>query len=236
MNIITVKINGMEYNLRGEENNEYLQMIAQYVDNKINSIMLKNTKLSRPDATILAAINLGDEVFKNKESFERASENYKVLSREHKELISETQIMKRDYEVIHRENESLANALKKTTEQLTAANEELQSESAKALEIKLAECDRLLEEKQSEINKLVEEKEAEIEALKQQLSLMEEVESKLKEDNKKQQGFSKKLLAENNKLRYQQMARIRQIEELTKELEDKNLRLIKLGQVPLIKK
>ena len=77
MNIITVKINGMEYNLRGEENNEYLQMVAKYVDNKINSLMNKNNKISRPDATILAAINLGDEVFKNKESFERANENHK---------------------------------------------------------------------------------------------------------------------------------------------------------------
>ena len=80
MNIITVKINGMEYNLRGEENNEYLQMVAQYVDNKINSLMIKNNKISRPDATILAAINLGDEVFKHKEAFERASENHRVLS------------------------------------------------------------------------------------------------------------------------------------------------------------
>lgn len=236
MNIITVKINGMEYNLRGEENNEYLQMVAQYVDNKINSLMIKNTKISRPDATILAAINLGDEVFKHKEAFERINENYRALSREHKELMSENQMIKRDYEAIHRENERLANDLKNTTEQLTVANEELQSESVKELEIKLAEFDRLLEEKQSEINKLVEEKDAEIEALKQQLSLMGEVESKLKEDNKKQQGFSRKLLAENNNLRYQQMARIRQIEELTRELEDKNLKLIKLGQAPLITK
>ena len=236
MNIITVKINGMEYNLRGEENNEYLQMVAQYVDNKINSLMIKNTKISRPDATILAAINLGDEVFKHKEAFERVNENYKALSREHKELMSEAQIMKRDYGAVHGENESLTNALNKTREELTTAKEELESENVKVLEIKLAGCDRLIEAKEAEIKKLLEEKQEEINALKQQLSIMEEVEGKLKEENKKKQGFSKKLLAENNKLRYQQMAKLRQIEELTKELEDKNLKLIKLGQVPLIKK
>lgn len=236
MNIITVKINGMEYNLRGEENNEYLQMVAQYIDNKINSLMIKNTKISRPDATILAAINLGDEVFKHKEAFERVNENYKLLSREHKELISETEMMKRDYEAMHEENINLNSALKAAAEELKTATEELESENVKELQIKLAEYDRLFEAKQAEFKKLAEEKQAEIESLKQQLTIMEEVENKLKEEHKKQQGFSKKLLAENNRFRYQEMARVRRMEELTKELEDKNLKLIKLGQAPLIKK
>ncbi len=236
MNIITVKINGMEYNLRGEENNEYLQMVAQYIDNKINSLMIKNTKISRPDATILAAINLGDEVFKHKEAFERVNENYKLLSREHKELISETEMIKRDYEAMHEENINLNSALKAAAEELKTATEELESENVKELQIKLAEYDRLFEAKQAEFKKLAEEKQAEIESLKQQLTIMEEVENKLKEEHKKQQGFSKKLLAENNRFRYQEMARVRRIEELTKELEDKNLKLIKLGQAPLIKK
>lgn len=225
MNIITVKINGMEYNLRGEENNEYLQMVAQYVDNKINSIMLKNAKLSCPDATILAAINLGDEVFKNKESFERVSENYKSLSIEHKDLISETQIIKRDYEKIKNYNEKLAVDLETISGELKLAKEELESENVKILESKI--------EKQQ---KLLDEKEAEITYLKEQLEIMKEVEANLKSDNKKQYGFSKKLLAENNDLRYKQMAKIRQIEELTKELEEKNFKLMKSGQGKLVKK
>ena len=236
MNIITVKINGMEYNLRGEENNEYLQMVAQYIDNKINSLMIKNTIISRPDATILAAINLGDEVFKNKEAFERVNENYKLLSREHKELISETEMMRRDYEAIYEENTTLNSALRAASEKLKTATEELESENVKELQIKLAEFDKLFEAKQAEFTKFAEEKQAEIEALKQQLAVMEEVEAKLKDENRKQQGFSKKLLAENNRFRYQEMAKVRKIEELTRELEDKNFKLIKLGQAPLIKK
>lgn len=225
MNIITVKINGMEYNLRGEENNEYLQMVAQYVDNKINSIMLKNAKLSCPDATILAAINLGDEVFKNKESFERVSENYKSLSIEHKDLISETQIIKRDYEKIKNENEKLVVDLETISGELKLAKEELESDNLKVLESKVEKQKKLLEEKEEEIT-----------YLKQQLEIMKEVEANLKSDNKKQYGFSKKLLAENNDLRYKQMAKIRQIEELTKELEEKNFKLMKSGQGQLVKK
>ncbi|KEZ85433.1 hypothetical protein IO99_14255 [Clostridium sulfidigenes] len=200
MSIITVKINGMEYNLRGEENDEYLQMVAQYVDNKINSLMFKNSKISRPDATILAAINLGDEVFKNKEAYERANENYKMIAKEQKNLISEVEGLKRDLQAAKKENEDLR---------------------------KISTTD-----KDEEIGKLKDE----VTYLKEQLELMDQVVQELKKDNKKQMTFNKKLLSENNNLRYDQIARVRQLEQLSHEIEDKNLQLMKNGQVNVRKK
>jgi cell division protein ZapA len=200
VSIITVRINGMEYNLRGEENDEYLQMVAQYVDNKINSLMFKNSKISRPDATILAAINLGDEVFKNKEVCERANENYKMISKEQKNLISEVEGLKRDLQAAKKENEDLR---------------------------KVSTTD-----KDEEIGKLKDE----VTYLKEQLELMDQVVQELKKDNNKQMTFNKKLLSENNNLRYQQIARVRQLEQLSHEIEDKNLKLMKSGQVNIIKK
>jgi len=190
----------MEYNLRGEENDEYLQMVAQYVDNKINSLMFKNSKISRPDATILAAINLGDEVFKNKEVCERANENYKMISKEQKNLISEVEGLKRDLQAAKKENEDLR---------------------------KVSTTD-----KDEEIGKLKDE----VTYLKEQLELMDQVVQELKKDNNKQMTFNKKLLSENNNLRYQQIARVRQLEQLSHEIEDKNLKLMKSGQVNVIKK
>lgn len=198
MSIITVKINGMEYNLRGEENDEYLQMVGQYVDNKINSLMFKNSKISRPDATILAAINLGDEVFKNKEAYERANENYKMIVKEQKDLISEVEGLKRDLQAAKQENEDF----KKTSTE------------------------------DSEIEKL----EDEVTYLKEQLELMDQVVQELKKDNQKQMTFNKKLLSENNNLRYEQIARVRQLEQLSHEIEDKNLQLMKSGQLNMRKK
>lgn len=198
MSIITVKINGMEYNLRGEENDEYLQMIGQYVDNKINSLVFKNSKISRPDATILAAINLGDEVFKNKEAYERANENYKMIVKEQKDLISEVEGLKRDLQAAKQENEDLKKA------------------SAE----------------DSEIEKLRDE----VTYLKEQLELMDQVVQELKKDNQKQMTFNKKLLSENNNLRYEQIARVRQLEQLSHEIEDKNLQLMKSEQVNMRKK
>jgi cell division protein ZapA len=107
VNIITVKINGMEYNLKAEENDAYLHMVARYVDKKINSLMENNSKISRPDATILAALNLGDEVFKSKEAYERTNENYKNLLNEQKNLISEVERLKSTLQQVVNENKEL---------------------------------------------------------------------------------------------------------------------------------
>lgn len=95
MNIITVKINGMEYNLKGEENDEYLHMVAKLVDKRIRTLMENNSKLGPGDATILAALNMGDELLKNKESYERLSENYTKAANDNKILISELEQMKK---------------------------------------------------------------------------------------------------------------------------------------------
>lgn len=203
MNIITVKINGMEYNLRGEENDEYLQMIGKYVDNKINSLMNKNSKISRADATILAAINLGDEVFKSREAYERCNENNKMLNDDQKKLISELEGMRRDLEAIKNENDKLKETI-----------------SMKAIDEKAIE-------KSKNAAKQVQELTDEIIYLKEELALMEETIDELKKNKTKVQTINKKLLSENNKLRYQHMARVRKIEELSEELEKKNVILLK---------
>lgn len=206
MNIITVKINGMEYNLRGEENNEYLQMVGKYVDNKINSLMNKNSKISRADATILAAINIGDEVFKNREAYERCNENYKMISNEQKKLISELEGMKRDFEALEKENSTLKETIA------------IKSIDEKAIE------------ESKEATKQIQELSDEVTYLKEELALMEQTIDELNKNKVKYQGINKKLLSENNKLRYQHMARIRKIEELSQELENKNVILLKNGK------
>ncbi|PSL97123.1 cell division protein ZapA, partial [Clostridium botulinum] len=70
MNIITVKINGVEYNLKGEEQEDYLHKVARYVDKKIADILENNPKLSTSSASILTAINAIDEGLKKEEQIE----------------------------------------------------------------------------------------------------------------------------------------------------------------------
>ncbi|MDV3426551.1 MAG: cell division protein ZapA [Bacillota bacterium] len=64
MNKVTVDIHGMEYNLKGEETEEYLIKLAKQVDGKIKKILSLNDKLSTASASILTAINATDEYFK----------------------------------------------------------------------------------------------------------------------------------------------------------------------------
>ena len=70
MNIITVKINGVEYNLKGEEQEDYLHRVARYVDKKITEILENNPKLSTSSASILTAINAVDDGLKKQEQIE----------------------------------------------------------------------------------------------------------------------------------------------------------------------
>ena len=41
MNVVSVKINGVVYNLKGEENQDYLLKVAKYADQKMKDITAK---------------------------------------------------------------------------------------------------------------------------------------------------------------------------------------------------
>lgn len=79
MNIITVKINGMEYNLKGEENEQYLINVASYVNKIIDSIMENNSKLNTSSAATLGAVRVTDEYFKLKEQYDIALDRIEKL-------------------------------------------------------------------------------------------------------------------------------------------------------------
>ena len=64
MNTVTVKINGVEYNLKGKENEKYLLAVAEYVDGKFKEISSNNSKLSITAVAVLSALNITDEYFK----------------------------------------------------------------------------------------------------------------------------------------------------------------------------
>ena len=64
MNTVNIKINGMEYNLKGEEKQEYLQRVAAHVDKKIKNLLDNNSKLNVSSAAVLTAINAVDDLFK----------------------------------------------------------------------------------------------------------------------------------------------------------------------------
>ena len=89
---VTVKINGIEYNLKGREDENYLKEVAEYVDSKINEIKTKNALLSTVDSGVLAALNIADELYKADleiEDFKKKSESLKEKNLELREEMSE---------------------------------------------------------------------------------------------------------------------------------------------------
>ena len=64
MNRVTIKINGVEYNLKGRENEEYLVKVANYVDSKVKDIQNSSKGLSSTAVATLASLNIADELFK----------------------------------------------------------------------------------------------------------------------------------------------------------------------------
>jgi cell division protein ZapA (FtsZ GTPase activity inhibitor) len=60
---VTVNINGMHYNLTGEKEEKYLQGVANFVDGRIKEIIAKKAGFSTTAASVLAAVNIADELY-----------------------------------------------------------------------------------------------------------------------------------------------------------------------------
>ena len=69
----------------GEEDEEYIKSIAEYVDDKIREIADQTKTVSTVRAVILAAINIADELFKIKNEH---SYLQKSLSKQEEDLVN----------------------------------------------------------------------------------------------------------------------------------------------------
>ena len=193
MNIITVKINGMEYNLKGDENDEYLHMVAKYVDNRIQTLMSNNSKLTRPDATILAALNMGDELLKNKESYERLLENYKEITTDNKFFISELEKMKVSLEAFQSENVKLK-------EEIESSSKEFNDEELEKARLEVEKANSEMDVMKEFVNETKKENER-LTALNKKLAARNrELTSSLCDKTRNIQELSKELSSRNNEL------------------------------------
>lgn len=61
-NRVTVEIGGQYLNLRTQNDPEYVQNLAKFVDDKIRLLSEKNPRLSISQLALLTAINLADEI------------------------------------------------------------------------------------------------------------------------------------------------------------------------------
>lgn len=69
-NKVIVRINGAEYTLTGDESEDYLFSIANYVDKKLREVSINNPKHSTTSAAVLASLTLTNDLFKMKNDME----------------------------------------------------------------------------------------------------------------------------------------------------------------------
>ena len=66
-NILKVNIYGTEYPIKGTTDVEYIKSVAQYVDSKMREVNKNISIDSSLKVSILAALNITDELFKERE-------------------------------------------------------------------------------------------------------------------------------------------------------------------------
>lgn len=67
---VAVRIYDEEYVVKGNENEEYVQMLASFVDRRMRMISQRNRKLSTTKLAVLTALNLADELNKLQEDYD----------------------------------------------------------------------------------------------------------------------------------------------------------------------
>jgi len=75
VNRVTVSISNEEYVVKGEENPEYIEMLASFVDRRMKMIQQRNPNLSSTKVAVLTALNLADELNKLQEDYDELVKN-----------------------------------------------------------------------------------------------------------------------------------------------------------------
>ncbi|WFF71524.1 cell division protein ZapA [Proteiniclasticum sp. QWL-01] len=93
MNKVAVTIQGLDYNLVGEESEEHLQRIGTIVDELLGTMLKSNRKLNTSTAAILTSCNLVDEKLKLMERIEAWDEVQAKVEAEKEDLRRQTDLL-----------------------------------------------------------------------------------------------------------------------------------------------
>ena len=63
---IEVKVLGQKFKVRSDSNEEYIERVASFVDEKMNEVLASSKSVASLNIAILAAMNIADEFLKYK--------------------------------------------------------------------------------------------------------------------------------------------------------------------------
>jgi cell division protein ZapA len=84
---IRVAIFGMEYTLKSEENPQYIVELAQFLDEQMKEVAKKSASSPPIRIAILAALNLADDLFRERHQREKLEERVNSLSAEYRSTL-----------------------------------------------------------------------------------------------------------------------------------------------------
>ena len=78
----TVKICGKEYTMAGFESEEYIHRVAIFVDRKIAELKSQYVNLNPTTLSVLAAVNIADELLKLQDQMDALTKEYQSQNEE----------------------------------------------------------------------------------------------------------------------------------------------------------
>lgn len=128
MSTVNVIINGIEYNLRGEESEEYLQRVAAVVDKNLKNIIEKYDKIGLTSAAVLTAINAVDELLKKENIFDGIKAENASLTKQEKNFTEQIASLKKQLKTAETLNSQLQEKLKSNSDEklIEQKNEEIE--------------------------------------------------------------------------------------------------------------
>lgn len=100
-NKVELRIAGKDYTIVGTEPEEYIQRVGHYIDKKMSEIMRVRSDLSTSLVAVLTAINVGDDLFKIRESEQS-------LKKELKNAVDQLESLKEEKRRLMQENSTLS--------------------------------------------------------------------------------------------------------------------------------
>lgn len=85
--IVRVRILGEEYSLRTEASAEHTRMVAEHVDRTVRAIMASSSSVENHKAAILAALQITDELFRERGASESIVADMRQLAAEIRPLL-----------------------------------------------------------------------------------------------------------------------------------------------------
>lgn len=174
MKKVNVKIDGTDYTIVGEKNEEDIVTIAKYIDEKIAEIKDKAPSLSRVSSTVLASVNIVAELLDSKKHISQ--------------LELEIQNLKKGYnhttENVEKEFDNVLDKLdiaEKNYAELDKAMKDMKEEHLKSVE----NYEKAIKEKEDEISRLKSNSVTNTVNNDQNLAKIQSLELKLKDMEKK---------------------------------------------------